>query len=347
MVRTRGFTLTELLIVVVIIGIVSAALAPEFSALLTAQRSAYVQKHQLNNQLIGAALLNYAANSTQTGRLPAPYSGGGYTSTVYNPGDASGAGVALSNALTQSGIDPAEINDDGTASQAVRVYQLVQGLAQQVPLYFQSGPLVTLTYDFGAVYLTTCSKSSVSCNPTAATGVPGASTALTSANFGSWFPIDPDARAHFVSSLPIQKQMLATTVQRLEKIRDTLISYLRTNQVGAGGGDSTNWYPNQAGAAASGTLSGANPNSNQGCRDGWYSLSSVGVVVLATVGLGQDEYGKTAWGGPVQYCRDYDPTGTKTPNAVPHYGAIRILANVTAGAAPDASVPGNNVVLTF
>ena len=347
MVRAHGFPLTELLIVIVIIGIVSAALAPEFSALLTAQRSAYVQKHHLNNQLIGAALLGYAANSTQTGRLPAPYSGNGYTSTVYNPGDGSGAGVALANALTQSGINPSEINDDGTAFQAVRVYQLVQGLAQQVPLYFQSGPLVTLSYDFGAVYLTTCAKSSVSCNPTPATGIPGASAALTPGNYGSWSAVDPDARAHYVSSLPIQKQMLATTVQRQEKIRDTLISYLRANQVTAGGGDATNWYPNQAGAAAAGTLGGANPSSNQGCRDGWYSLSSAGVAVLATAGLGQDEFGKTAWGGPIEYCRDYDPTGTKTPNAAPHYGAIRILANVTAGATPDAVVPGNNVVLTF
>ena len=347
MVRAHGFTLTELLIVIVIVGIVSAVLAPEFSALLTAQRSAYVQKHQLNNQLIGAALLNYAANSTQTGRLPAPYSGTGYTSTVYNPSDGSGAGVALANALTQSGINPSEINDDGTASQAVRVYQLVQGLAQQVPLYFQSGPLVTLSYDFGAVYLTTCPKSSASCNPTPATGIPGTSAALTPGNYGTWSPVDPDARAHYVSSLPIQKQMLATSVQRLEKIRDTLISYLRANQVTAAGGYSTNSYPTKAGTAAACTLSGAYPNSNQGCRDGWYSLSSVGVAVLATAGLGQDEFGKTAWGGPIQYCRDYDPTGTKTPNAAPHYGAVRILANVTAGAAPDAAVPGNNVVLTF
>lgn len=345
--RQRGFTLVELLIAVMVIGIMTIMLAPTFNSLVTAQRSAYDEKHRLNNQLIGAGLLNFAANSAVFGRLPAPYTGGGYTKTVYNVADGSALGIQLTQALTQTGVSPAEINDDATASHAVRVYQLVQGLTQSVPLYFQSGPAVTLTYDFGALYMTACPLATTSCNPTPATGVPGTSTAMTAANYSTWTTAGTDGAPFFVSSLPVQKQMLATTVQRLDKVRDSLLSYFRAEQVTAAGGDTTNWYPNQAGAAAAGTLSGASPSTNQGCRDGWYNLSDATVTVLATVGLAQQEFGATAWGGPIQYCRDFDPTGTKTANAPPHYAAIRILRNVSGGGAPDAAVAGNNVVVTF
>ncbi len=347
MMRQRGFTLVELLITVIVIGVLTVFLAPLFNSLVTAQRTAYSEKHQLNNQLIGTALMTYAANSTQFGRLPAAYTGSGFTKTIFNPGDVSAGGIALSQALTQSGVNPAEINDDATASKKVRVYQVVQGLTQAVPLYFQSGPLVTLTYDFGAVYLTACPKATASCNPTVATGVPGSSLAMTSGNFTTWAPAGTDGAAHFISSLPIQKQMLATTVQRLDRVRDALISLLRTNQVTAGGGDTTNWFPNQAGAAAAGSQGGKAPGTNQGCRDGWYDLSSGTVSVLPAVGLSAQEYGVTAWGGSVEYCRDYDPMASGAPNAPPHFAAIRILANVSGGGAPDAAVPGNNIVLTF
>ncbi len=342
-----GFTLVELAIAVVVIGITSIMLAPVFGDMLSAQRSAYVEKHRANNQLIAAAMMNFAANSTQYGRLPVPYTGAGYTNTIYNPADGSAPGLALTQALTQSGISPAEINDDGTTTQNVRIYQRVSSLTQQVPLYFQSGPLVTLAYDFGALYLTACPKSDSTCNPTAATGVPGTSAALTAVNYSTWAATGTDGPAYLVSSLPIQKQMLATSVQRLEKVRDSLLSYLRAQQVTAAGGDSTNWYPNQAGAAAAGSLSGGTPGTNQGCRDGWYDLSSGSVLVLPTVGLSAQEFGTTAWGGSIQYCRDYDPTAAKTPNAAPHYAAIRIHSSVSSGVAPDGGVPGNNVVLTF
>lgn len=344
--KNAGFTLVELLVVVIIIGIVSIMMSPVYNDLLTAQRKAYEEKHRLNNQLIGAGLMSYAANSTQTGRLPAPYTGAGQTKTIYNPADATAPGIALTQALSQTGINPGEINNDNTTAQKVRVYQLVQGLQQNVPLYFQSGPLVTLTYDYGAIYMTNCPKSTTACNPNAATGVPGTTTsALSAANHPTWATTGTDGQAFFVSSMPIQKQMLATTTQRLDKVRDALLVYLYAQQHTAAGGDTTNWYPNESGLSAAGSLTGANPGTNQNCRDGWYNLSNAAVNVLPAVGLSPAEYGRTAWGGTVEYCRDYDPVPT-APDTPPHYSAIRINSDITSGSAPSAT-PGNNIVLTF
>lgn len=340
--RDRGFTLVELLITVVVIGLLGMILTPLFNQVYTAQAQSYAEKHRMNNQLIGNALRTYAENSTTDGRLPAPYSGGGYTSTIYNPG----ANAALSDALTQSGVSTSEINDDGTVGAKVRVYQLVQGLTQQVPIYAQSGSLVTLTYDYGAVYLTACERANGTCNPAPATGVPGTSPAMSSSNYTTWTTSGSDSPPFFVSSLSLQKQMLATTVQRIDRIRDALVGFLRAQQITAPGNDLTNWYPNQAGLSAAGTMSGKNPATTQGCRDGWYSLASSAVSVLPAVGLAREEHGVTAWGGVIEYCRDYDPlsTGVNTP---PHYAAIRFLANVTSGGAPDAAIIGNNVIVTF
>lgn len=345
--RARGFTLVELLIVVVMLGFVLLIIAPTFNRFLTAQARAYDSKQEENNFRIAGALVNYAANASQFGKLPAPYTGGGYVSTIYNPADTSAAGAALTQALTQTGINPSEINDDGTTGARVRVYQRVTGLTQQVPLFFQSGPLATLTYDFGAVYMTTCNKNDASCNPSG-TGVPGTSAVLSASNFATWKTSGTDAAGYqFVSTLPVQKSMLANTVTRLDKARGSLLSYLRAKQISAGAGDTTNWYPNQAGASAAGSMSGASPATNQGCRDGWYDLSSASVIVLPAVGLSREEYGTTSWGGRIEYCRDYDPTAAKSPNAAPHFAAIRILADVSSGGAPDGSVAGNNIVLTF
>lgn len=345
--NSKGFTLVEMAVVIIVTGVMTILLSPVFSSMSTAQKNAYQERNRLNNQIIGNALLSYAANSTLLGRLPTPYTGSGWTKTVYNPDDSSTSGTLLTQTLNQTGLSTSEINADGKSALNVRAYQLVQNLYMEVPLYFKSGPVVTLTYDFGAIYLTECPKANSSCNPRPSTGLPGVSSEMTATNYTSWQPADSEKPATFISSLPIQKQMLATTVQRLDKLRDSLLSYLRTQQMTASGGDTTNWYPNQQGLAASGSMAGNDPASNQGCRDGWYNLADNNVGVLPVLGLAKQEFGITAWGGVIQYCRDYDPTGTSPENSPPHYAAIRINKYVSSGLAPDSGLASNNIVLTL
>jgi len=338
--RERGVTLPELLISVVVLGILSIAISPILNSYVVSMRGSYTKKQEVTNQTIGVSLLNFAADSTRLGELPPPFTGAGYVSTVFNPADASASGLALTGALTQSGINPSEINDDNYASHRVRVYQRVAGLNAVFPLAFQSGPVVTLTYQYAAIYMTACEKAKAVCNP-AATGVPGTSAAMTKSNYSTWTSSGTDMPAYFVSTLPLQKQMLAGTNDKLNKIKDALLSHYRAQQRTAAGNDMSNfWLP------FPGTKGGKAPGPNQGCRDGWYDLST-DQTILPGVGLTTTEYGQTAWGGPIEYCRDYDPTGNKAPDAAPHLAALRIHSSVSIGSAPDPAVMNNNVVLTF
>lgn len=336
----RGFTLAEMMVTLGLASIMLTLMTPLFQEMASTQQNAYSEKHKLNNLLIGQALKSVASGKNGKGQLPAPYTGDGYTNTIYNPNDTSTNGISLTQELLKQGVLQSEINDDGTVTSRVRVYQMVSGLTQMVPLFFQSGPVVQLTYQYGAIYLTECSKTKASCNPASATGVPGDSPALTATNFNSWTTKGTDGVPALISTLPLQKQMLGATAERLNKIRDASIFYLRSRQITAAAGDATNWYP-----SGSSSMGGASPSSNQGCRDGWYPLSSGDL--LATIGLSTSEYSTTTWGGAIQFCRDYDPTGSKGANASPHFAALRINSNVSLGIDPDSSVLGNNVVLTF
>lgn len=335
----KGFTLFELAITNLIIGILLFVYFSMYGDMVSNALSAYNEKHNLNNKLIVQSLINYAS-SYNNGVVPAPYTGSGYVSTIYNPADTSQSGINLTQTLQQQNIPQTEINDDGTGSANVRVYQLVNNLTQSVPLFASNGALATLTYQYGVIYLTGCPKSNATCNPTPATGIPGVSTAMTSANYNGWAANVQEGSPAFISTLNLQKQMLATTADRLNRIRDYFFAYLNQQRISAAAADATNWYPTDTTS-----LAGASPATNQGCRDGWYSLTNGNI--LNVIGLSASEYSTTAWKGAIQFCRDFDVTGTKAANAPPHYAALRILANVSSGLAPDPAVSGNNIFITF
>lgn len=341
----RGSVLLELMIGVLIFGILSAALTPIMRSVISMNDRAYEERHRLNNVLIGQALLSVASTS-QYGRLPPPANTAGLISAVHDPSDTGPTGLAVTSALVQAGLNMTEVNDDGRAGARVRVYQLISPPAIVTPMYFQNGPLVQLRYDVGTIYLTQCVRSDSGCNPNPSTGIPGTSPVLTTSNYSSWTTTGTDGPAFYVSSLPIQKMMLSTTVQRLDRVREAMLGYLRVQQLTASGSDVTNWYPNQNGLSAPGNRTVSDPLLNQGCHDGWYRLDDAGSQVLAVLGLSALEYGRTAWGGSIEYCRDYDPAGMQAANTPPHYAALRILADVSTGQPPH-TLPGNNVVLTF
>lgn len=344
--RSQGFTLIELILSVTLLGILTIMVTPFFKMLMGARAQAYAQEQALIDQKVANALLAYAGSNTLLGQLPAPYTGGSYKSTVFNPTDATA--TSLQPYLLGGNLNPNFVNNDAAASKRVRVYQKVSGLTHTMPMYGQSGPVVTLNYDFGVVYMTICplDNSSPSCNPNSATGIPGYSPVLTATNYKTWTTDPRDLPATMFSTLPLQQGMLEVTHTRLDNIRDALSGYARAKMLMAAATDTTNFYPAPTGMGAP-VLSGGNPATNQGCRDGWYSLNSGVVNVLTQVGLSQAEMGSTAWGGTVQYCRDYDPTGASGANTPPHYAALRVRSAMSLGIAPDNASAANNVIISF
>lgn len=332
----RGFTLVELIIALSIFGVISLAIAPVLNDMVVAQSSALRERGKLNDRGIAQALLQYAATQSATGTLPNPYTnaGGSIFSAPLDP-----ANTALAQTIQQNQVSTMEANDDGRNAHNVRVYQLVTGLTQNVPLYAQSGPLATLTFQYGVVYATRCAKADASCNKAA---WPRVSAQMTSANYTTWMPTEPDFGEAHVSSLPLQKQMLAVTAQRLDRLRDAFQSYFRGRQIVAASDDATNFYPNSTTSPATAVGSAS---SNQGCWYQWIDLYASDV--FAMIGLTPAEHGATAWGGHVEYCRSFDGTGTSSADASPHNGALRLLKSMSGGGNPDSTTLSNNIILTF
>lgn len=338
--KQSGFTITELLVTVIVLGVVSAIIAPAFGSLMTAKENAYRSKQEHYNRLLGEGLLEYAQKYEQLGKLPAPYSQNGYNNALYNPVNPDNQEKILRDILRQK-LGGEEANHDGTVAKNLRVYQVVRGIKVAMPLYFQSGPQVNITYDYGAIYLTNCLFANAECNK----NLPGDSEELTMGNVGIWKTTGGDGKAYLISSLPHQKKMLEHTTKRLDTVMDALRNYQKSKQSTIGGAN--NWFPNQLGVGMPGSANGKSVGTNQGCKDGWYKLSDKAVLVLSAVGLSQEEYGRTAWGGSIEYCRDYDPEELNDSNDPPHYAAIRILLDVSLGEEPNPIATGENIVLTF
>lgn len=337
----QGFTLIELVISVIILGIMLVVTGPAISSALTMMEAAKRDEVVVNNQKLARAMMSFARNSNG-GRLPAPYTGSGVASGLYNPANTTAAGQELAMELRNTGVPVGDINSDAAVIENVKVYRRVAGLTYSVPLYFTSGTRVVLTYDVGAITQTACAKAS-SCN----TGTPGASPALTAANITTWQPTLPDYGAVVFSTLPEQKNMLRMTVGRINRLSDRMASEFYTRMRLSAANSTQNFYPRPTNAGAP-NLSGRNPVTNMGCHDGWYRLNASNVNVLTQIGLDANEFGVTAWNGAIDYCRDYEPTAvsTATANTAPHYAALRFNRNISLGAVSAGTV-ANDVVVTF
>lgn len=330
-----GFSLIELLIAVSILGVIFAITGPAMNSALTMMEGAKRDEVVLNNQKLAAGMIAFARNSN-AGRLPAPYTGAGVSSGLYNPADVSAAGQALSLELRNTGVPVNALNSDNAAVQNVKVYRRVAGLTYTIPMYFTTGTPVFLLYDVGSITQTNCVKSGA-CN----TGTPGASPAMTAANVTTWVPTLPDYGAVMFSTLPEQKSMLRLTTGRINKLSDRLSSEFFTRMRLAAANSTQNFYPKPTAL----NLAGANPVTNMRCHDGWYRLNAANVNVLVQLGLDPAEFGVTAWGGAIDYCRDYEPSGAAA-NTAPHFAALRFNRSLSSGVA-STGVLTNDVVVTF
>lgn len=355
-----GFTLVELIFGVLILGILSVALSASFKGILGARERAYRDEQTAINLKIAQALMQQAefvAAPGIPGKLIAPCHRtlSKVFFSIYNPSFCSGTSV-LADFLVQQGVALERVNDDGSSAKNLRVYQRVANIAQDANLFYRGGPTVYLNYDIGVVYTTNCSATA-SCNTTSASSsVPPASTgesgagavALTDANRSTWTPGTRDVGVAYLSTLPLQKKLLQSTEARLETLRSAFQAFYAAKQAAAPA-STANHYPTPTNAAQQSP--GQDPSLNQGCRDGWYLLDSAAIDLLSQVGISESSYGRTAWGGGIEYCRDYDPAGTSGANVAPHYAALRIHRTVGGGLGPEdtrsGASPGTNLVVSF
>lgn len=373
--RQFGFSLVELAIAVFVAGLLSVLMAPTFNLLATSNRLGYAEHQALINQEIADAMQQTAkvrndlnGTTPMRGRLPDPWTnvnnpaGALYSAAIDPNADCasyySGGPVKALFAcmLQRQGVSFLEVNDDNYDTHRERVFQKVTGLATKVPLYFSGGPNVILTYDYGAIYMTSCSRGDTTCVQNfSGVQVPGISPQLTATTIGGASPWNtqracatatcpgPDYAPVFVSSLPAQMELMQQTADRLDRVRDALKDYFKAMQVSSDASNVANWYP-------VGSPQQVHNPPVQGCMDGWYDLSlTTSPNILNQVGLDPVEFGQTAWGGRVEFCRHYvdqnnPPASNTTP---PFFGAIRVNANLSTGLAPDTSNSNNNVVLTF
>ncbi len=324
-----GFTLVEMFLVMAVVGVMSLIISPVLGELTSRQMIAHRNEQRAINHNIARTFEQYAALISATGALPKPATVGGIGFLPLDPLDKS-----LVNLLLQNKIPVDNVNDDNRAAHNLRGYQSAGDLTQTVPFNARSGPSVTISYQYGVIYSTTCRKDDVSCNRSSA--VP--ENVLTKENYAVWKLQEPDFAPAYLSSFPQQMEMLAATSVAIDKVRDALTQYFSVRQAVASERNG-NFFPDSAsvivGAAAS----------NQGCWHTWIDLAKSPLLTLA--GRAPSEYGATAWRAPIEYCRDYDAQGVKGPNVAPYFGALRIHRQVSLALAPDNAMASNNIFLTF
>lgn len=334
----QGFTLIELIITIFVLGVLTLVFSQFWSSGLSAASAAVDAEQEAINHRLGSVLLDYAANAAvnPTGDLPVPYTNG--STMRYAITD--GSNATLQALLVQARIRPVLAQSDGTPADNVRVYQTVTGQTLSTPLYNTFGPAITLTYSEAVIIATHCQRSAT-CNTVGTGGVPGTSGVFNAANLSTFALTGDDYGLERLSTLAVQKQKLQQTADNIDAIRTRLQELFRERQRSAAANDTTNFFPRQlvvVPAAAMGTTTDCH-------NDGWYRLDNSDI--LTQLSLQNTVYGKTAWGGQIHYCPDYDATGAKAADAPPHFAALKILTSPSAGGSPPASSNVGSTIIPF
>lgn len=327
-----GLTLVELLISVVILGILMAVIGPIFSNALTFMEAAKKSEVQLNNQKLASGMLSYARN--HGGKLPPQRPSDKYRLYDEKAVKDDGAPYELFLELSGTGVAPNQINTTGYGINATKLYQVVDGLTHVQPLFFSAGDKITLTYQVGVIYQSNCPLlSGCSSNPFADYSGKPRTKEINSGNIVSWDVEGDDYAPVMINTLAEQKTMLRVTIGRLNRLSDRISSHYYAKARASGGSD--NYF---AGVSVTPTAK------NDGCWVAWDNLSSS--TTLASLGLDRNEYGKTAWGGGIEYCREYNPSAT-VGGSPPFYAALRINKDLSKGIMPVPTNANANVIVTF
>jgi len=326
--KQAGLTLVELLISVVILAILMVVIGPIFSNALTFMESAKRSEVQLNNQKLAAGMLSYARNNG--GKLPSERPSEKYA--LYNKDASTGGDYDLYLELTGTGVPPNQINTTGYGVDAVKLYQKVSGLTHTQPMFFNTGTNVILNYEVAVIYQTRCPQSGACANAALGSGL-GDSPRLTAANISSWDVKGDDYAPVMINTLSEQKAMLRVTIGRLNRLSDRISSHFYAKARASESGNENHF----AGSITSGAAS-------QGCMVGWDNLSTSNT--LQSIGLQKNEYAYTAWGGVIEYCRNYKPVGGVKDEA-PFYAALRINRDLKQSSNPSSTNVNSNVFFTF
>ncbi|WP_045391760.1 type II secretion system protein [Vibrio rotiferianus] len=325
--KQQGFTLIELLVALAIIGVM-LPLISNFSASAKRQRTlAYEHQIYLDHIQIVEGFRQWARNENK-GLLPTPYTNLATKDTLA-PVDLASVDpkqVSLRNYLANGTLSLNAINTDGSAAKRAKVFQKLVGLVHVQPVEGVSSLTVKLQYERGVIYQTSCPKDDA-CN----TGLVGASPLYSS----GWEAVLPDVEPIEFSTLDIQQDKWRVTWDRVKEIKHRFREAFTYSQLAAQAGSLNNFfYKPSSGSSDIGQLN---------CVSGWFDLSTTDV--LEHYGISPSEvYGKTAWGGAIDYCPDYDPQGAGA-NKPPHNGALRLNVNVTQGVAPNNNQSDNLIII--
>lgn len=335
----RGFLLFEVLITVGLLAMLLAILVPYQAESIRLERRAYELEMTKAHEKMARALVSWA-EAFNGGRLPAPFSDASRFNFLVDPDTADADDKALVASLLATGVSSNGIGFDGRAGEFARVYQMVPNLTVTQPVNGLAGPLATLTFDIGLLYVSRCGPPTPECYPDAGTGIAGESPVFDTASFATWAVQGDDTGVYRFSTLDLQRSLLDVTTGRINRLRDALREFFRASFLSTAPDASVNYFP----ISTAGSLAGQDPALNEGCRDGWYSIAptSVHANIVEQIGLSSAEFGVTAWGAPVEYCRDMDPAGTNGAGSPPHNAALRIHRSVSVPQAP--GMAGMNLV---